>query len=195
MGVLIDIDFFEEFGNAKQLALIYNIFNMFKQGNAKLIKKERLSNNPILNNIVARYSKETATNYTQLDCKNILSEAEQYIMCSITDDYPIGYKIKVRKEYLGYIDYKTNKPEDRPKILIQSLKKCIGKFGKDAGKPWCYMFDGYSLGSGKVSTYSIFAKQFEKNSFAVDDVIYIDEWHRNNKGYFYIDKYKILPKI
>ena len=57
------------------------------------------------------------------------------------------------------------------------------------------MFDGYSLGSGKVSTYSIFAKQFEKNSFAVDDVIYIDEWHRNNKGYFYIDKYKILPKI
>ena len=195
MGVLIDIDFFEEFGNAKQLTLIYNIFNMFKQGNAKLIKKERLSNNPILNNIVARYSKETATNYTQLDCKNILSEAEQYIMCSITDDYPIGYKIKVRKEYLGYIDYKTNKPEDRPKILIQSLKKCIGKFGKDAGKPWCYMFDGYSLGSGKVSTYSIFAKQFEKNSFAVDDVIYIDEWHRNNKGYFYIDKYKILPKI
>lgn len=195
MGVLIDIDFFEEFGTAKQLVLIYNIFNMFKQGNAKLIKKEKLSNNPILNNIVIRYSKETATNYTQLNCKNILSEAEQYIMCSITDDYPIGYKIKVRKEYLGYIDYKTNKPEDRPKILIQSLKKCIGKFGKDAGKPWCYMLEGYSLGSGKVSTYSIFTKQFEKTPFAVDDVIYIDEWHRNNKGYFYIDKYKILPKI
>jgi DNA polymerase-3 subunit alpha len=195
MGVLIDIDFFEEFGTAKQLVLIYNIFNMFKQGNAKLIKKEKLSNNPILNNIVIRYSKETATNYTQLDCKNILSEAEQYIMCSITDDYPIGYKIKVRKEYLGYIDYKTNKPEDRPKILIQSLKKCIGKFGKDTGKPWCYMLEGYSLGSGKVSTYSIFTKQFEKTPFAVDDVIYIDEWHRNNKGYFYIDKYKILPKI
>ena len=98
MGVLIDIDFFEEFGNAKQLILIYNIFNMFKQGNAKLIKKERLSNNPILNNIVARYSKETATNYTQLDCKNILSEAEQYIMCSITDDYPIGYKTKLTSQ-------------------------------------------------------------------------------------------------
>ena len=73
-------------------------------------------------------------------------------------------------------------------------KNCISKFGKDVGKPWAVSIEGYSLGSGKKTNYTIYYNIYNKNPFNVDDVIYIDDWERNSKGYYYIKSYHLVDK-
>ena len=75
-----------------------------------------------------------------------------------------------------------------------SKKNFISKFGKDVGKPWAVSIEGYSLGSGKMSNYTIYYNVYSKTPFVVDDVIYIDSWSKNNKGYYYIDAYHLSDK-
>ena len=194
MEVLIKLDFFKEFGTALQLTKIWNWFIKLKKLTAKNFKKSTFENAGIVIPIIERHCKVTTTQYTQLDCYKILLEIEESVKIMITEDFPFSAKISSQKEYLGYIAYKTERKEDRPKILVMSKKSFISKFGKDVGKPWAVSIEGYSLGSGKISNYTIYYNVYSKIPFVVDDVIYIDSWSKNNKGYYYIDAYHLNDK-
>lgn len=194
MEILIKLDFFREFGLSTQLIKVWNWYIKLKKLKAKTFKISLFDGNDIAKSIFSRHSNTTATQYTKLDCRAILNEIEEYIKLTITDDYPFAYKIETQKEYLGYISYKTDRQEDRPKILIMDIKRHISKFGADAGKPWAVSIDGYSLGSGKRNNYTIYYNIYNKKPFVVDDVIYIDGWEKNKKGYFYINSYHMVDK-
>ena len=156
LEILIRLDFFKEFGNSNELLYIYENFQKFKNGDAKSFSKSKTNPESILYSILKRNSTETEKTFTKLNAMNIVREIEEYIKCQNLKDIPIRKKMETQKEYLGYINLVTEKPEDRPKIIVLEKRVLVAKTGKNAGKPWCVVIDGQSIGSGKKSSYTIY---------------------------------------
>lgn len=182
---LIKLDYFEEFGTCKELALIFKMFQFFKKGEAKTVSKDKIPNE-VLFNIVKRNANETAKQFNKLNCRNILNETEQYIKALNVGDVDLKVKIANQLELMGYIGIKTDKSEDRPKIVILGMKVMKQR---DAVEPWGVIIDAQSIGSGKRSSYTIPYKLYKKSQFKINDVIRIVDWYRNKRGYFYISNY------
>lgn len=191
LDILIKLDFFKEFGNSKLLTKLNNMFIFFKNGKAKSIKKNKLTEK-VIYDIVSRYSKESNTQFSNINTEKIMLEIEELISCQNIEDYDFKFKIEKQLQYLGYIGLCTGQKEDRPKIVINEIKNCISKFGKDVGTPWAVLISGQSIGSGKKSTYTIPYKVFSKNKFMINDVINIKDVKKNDKGYWYIYNYEKL---
>ena len=189
--ILIRLDYFREFGNSKELLVIYKNFLKFKKGEAKTIAINKISDDTILNGIVKRHSKSTEKQYKDLDNRGILNECEDYIKGQNIPDLPIKVKIEDEKEYLGYISMKTENPNDRPKLLVLSKRTMISKKGRNQGKPWCVVIDTYSIGSGIQSNFTILYNVYEQEPFNKGDIIYCDKWEKRN-GYFYMTKYHLV---
>lgn len=182
---LIKLDYFEEFGTCKELALIFKMFQFFKKGEAKTVSKDKIPNE-VLFNIVKRNANETAKQFNKLNCRNILNETEQYIKALNVGDVDLKVKIANQLELMGYIGIKTDKSEDRPKIVILDMKVMKQR---DAVEPWGIIIDAQSIGSGKRSSYTVPYKLYKKSQFKINDVIRIVDWYRNKRGYFYISNY------
>lgn len=60
--ILVKIDYFSEYGNAKELLRMVEMFTFFKSGTMKKISKEKL--NPQMEEIVSKYATDTAKNGT-----------------------------------------------------------------------------------------------------------------------------------
>lgn len=189
LEILIRLDFFKEFGNSNELLYIYENFQKFKNGDAKSFSKSKTNPESILYSILKRNSTETEKTFTKLNAMNIVREIEEYIKCQNLKDIPIRKKMETQKEYLGYINLVTEKPEDRPKIIVLEKRVLIAKTGKNAGKPWCVVIDGQSIGSGKKSSYTIYYNNYIYNKFEEFDVIRIKNWYKKN-DYYYIDEYE-----
>lgn len=189
--ILIRLDYFREFGNSKELLVIYKNFLKFKKGEAKTMAINKISDDTILNGIVKRHSKSTEKQYKDLDNRGILNECEDYIKGQNIPDLPIKVKIEDEKEYLGYISMKTENPNDRPKLLVLSKRTMISKKGRNQGKPWCVVIDTYSIGSGIQSNFTILYNVYEQEPFNKGDIIYCDKWEKRN-GYFYMTKYHLV---
>ena len=189
--ILIRLDYFREFGNSKELLVIYKNFLKFKKGEAKTMAINKISDDTILNGIVKRHSKSTEKQYKDLDNRGILNECEDYIKGQNIPDLPIKVKIEDEKEYLGYISMKTENPNDRPKLLILSKRTMISKKGRNQGKPWCVVIDTYSIGSGIQSNFTILYNVYEQEPFNKGDIVYCDKWEKRN-GYFYMTKYHLV---
>lgn len=188
LEILIRLDFFKEFGNSNELLYIYENFQKFKNGDAKSFSKSKTKPESTLYSILKRNSTETEKTFTKLNTMNIVREIEEYIKCQNLKDIPIRKKMETQKEYLGYINLVTEKPEDRPKIIVLEKRVLVAKTGKNAGKPWCVVIDGQSIGSGKKTSYTIYYKNYLYNQFEEFDIIKIKKWSSKN-GYYYIDEY------
>lgn len=185
---LIKLDYFEEFGTCKELATIFKQFQFFKKGEAKTIAKSKIPDE-ITMSIIKRNANETEKQFNKLNCHNILNEIEQYIMAMNLGDVDIKTKIANQLEYMGYIGLKTNKVEDRPKIVILDMKVMKQR---DAVEPWGVIIDAQSIGSGKRSSYTVPYKLYKQARFNKTDVIKIRDWYKNKRGYFYITDYEFI---
>lgn len=185
---LIKLDYFEEFGTCKELATIFKQFQFFKKGEAKTIAKSKIPDE-ITMSIIKRNANETEKQFNKLNCHNILNEIEQYIMTMNLGDVDIKTKIANQLEYMGYIGIKTNKPEDRPKIVILDMKVMKQR---EAVEPWGVIIDAQSIGSGKRSSYTVPYKLYKQARFKKTDVIKIRDWYKNKRGYFYITDYEFI---
>lgn len=185
---LIKLDYFEEFGTCKELATIFKQFQFFKKGEAKTIAKSKIPDE-ITMSIIKRNANETEKQFNKLNCHNILNEIEQYIMTMNLGDVDIKTKIANQLEYMGYIGIKTNKPEDRPKIVILDMKVMKQR---EAVEPWGVIIDAQSIGSGKRSSYTVPYKLYKQARFNKTDVIKIRDWYKNKRGYFYITDYEFI---
>lgn len=185
---LIKLDYFEEFGTCKELATIFKQFQFFKKGEAKTIAKSKIPDE-ITMSIIKRNANETEKQFNKLNCHNILNEIEQYIMSMNLGDADIKTKIANQLEYMGYIGIKTDKPEDRPKIVILDMKVMKQR---DAVEPWGVVIDAQSIGSGKRSLYTVPYKLYKQARFNKTDVIKIRDWYKNKRGYFYITDYEFI---
>lgn len=192
MKSLIQLDFFDCFGNAKELLRIYNMFNdFFKKGEASSISKDKVEGNAIIKAIIERHSigvtkaGKPAKNYSQLDCRAVVQECEEYLLSLGIPDFSIKDKIEFHNEYFGYIGIVTNKPEDRPRLIVTNVRP----LEKD-GTVWGYGVTAQSLGSGKKSDYTIYARGMT-DEIKKNDVILVRKVEKNLRGYWIIKSYRI----
>lgn len=193
LDILIKLDFFSDFGNQRELFAINDIFEMFKKGEAKQIKKDRIDGTQF-EEIVKRYANgktkkgEEAKSYTLLDVMAIIRECEAKLKTLGVNDLSIPLKAKNFKDIMGYAGYVSGKETDRNKLLITGVYPVRRK--KD-NEVFGYSVLTQSIGSGKESRMTVFKRKFDKDPIREDDIIVCKRWERDGK-YFQLLDYEHL---
>lgn len=193
LDILIKIDFFSDFGNQRELFQIVSLFDLFKKGEAKQLKKERAAALGI-EDIVAKYANGTtksgkeSKSYTLLFPMTILRECEQRILSLGMEDLGVLMKSRNFKDIMGYAGYISGKEEDRNKLYIKEVypvrrKKDNVIFG--------YSLVTQSIGSGKESHMTVFKKAYDADPVKPDDILVCKSWERDGK-YFRMLRYDHL---
>lgn len=193
LDILIKIDFFSDFGNQRELFAINDIFEMFKKGTAKQIKKDRVDGTQF-EEIVKRYANgktkkgEEAKSYTLLNVMAIVRECEAQLKTLGVNDLSIPLKAKNFKNIMGYAGYISGKESDRNKLFISGVYPVRRK--KD-NEIFGYSILTQSIGSGKESRMTVFKRKFDKDPIREDDIIVCKRWERDGK-YFQLLDYEHL---
>lgn len=193
LDILIKIDFFSDFGNQRELFQTVSLFDLFKKGEAKQLKKERAAALGI-EDIVAKYSNGTtksgkaSKSYTLLFPMTILLECEQRILSLGMEDLSVLLKSRNFKDIMGYAGYISGKEEDRNKLYIKEVypvrrKRDNAVFG--------YSLVTQSIGSGKESRMTVFKKAYDADPVKPDDILVCKSWARDGK-YFQMLRYEHL---
>lgn len=174
IDVLIKIDFFSMFGNQRELLRIHDIFEFFKRGDAKQIKKDSLSGTKI-EEMVKKYSTgktkkgEESKNYTLIDVNKIMIECENEIKSANIQDLSNALKVKNFSEIMGYCGYISGEEKDRKKLYVKDVKPLKRK--KD-GVQFGYSVVTQSIGSGKESRMTVLNSLYKNDPIQKDDIIY-----------------------
>lgn len=191
LEILIKIDFFSDFGNQRELLAIYEMFNFFKCGAAKQIKKT-LINGTMYEDIVKKYSTgktksgADGANYVINDIHNIMIEIEQQILLLNVDDLSLVVRAQNFADAMGYAGYQTGRDADRAILYIRDVFELHRK--KD-NKLFGYNVLTQSLGSGKESSMTVFKGLFDKDPIKKGEFIKCVLWNRDGK-YFRLTKYE-----
>ena len=191
LDLLIKIDYFMQFGNCVEILRIAEMFDFFKNGTAKSIKKDKIKSE-VLENIISEHATDKkkdgseSKSYTITDMHGLLVACEDYIKSQNIPD--LNYKLKCanQQEILGYIDLTTNREEDRRKLLVT---KVVPLNNKDTGIPWGYALFTKSVGSGKTSRLTLKSKLFDSKPIRNMDIIYANRIDKNQSGYWYLWDY------
>lgn len=189
--ILVRIDYFSEYGNAKELLKMVQLFAFFKNGSMKKILKEKLT--PEMQAIVAQYATDVSKNgalaksYTFTDMPGFLLHLERMVREMSIQDFDLRSKMNDQLECLGYIDLTTNKKEDLRKLIILDVFPLKSK--RD-GSIWGYALQVRSIGSGKHNRWTVRSRYFDKKPVKKLDVIEVPKsgWHEE-RGYLYLDCY------
>lgn len=190
---LILIDYFEQFGNQRELLRIAELWDMFKQGEIKSIKRSAIDGNPTLRNIIQRYTTSTrkdgkdAASYTfhsEEDVMKCLYDCEKAVFAVGMQDLDMRVKIQNCVDILGYCDIRTGKEEDRRRLLVTEVFPL-----KTNGALWAYRLATKSLGSGKTARVTVKADLYNRRPINEGDIIYAAELYKNKAGYWYISDY------
>lgn len=191
---LIKIDYFMRFGNCSELLRINEVFDFFKQGTARSVKKDSLHEKN-LENIIAEHATDRkkdgseAKAYTITDMHGLLLSCEAYIKEQCLPDLPIKTKMANQLEILGYIDLTTGREEDRRKLVLTDV---VPLKGKETGETWGYALFTKSIGSGKCGRLTLKSGLYKKDPLKKLDVICADRIAKNKSGYWYLLEYRRL---
>ena len=193
LEVLVWLDFFSEYGNQRELFRIIDMFNKFKKGDAKKIKRDEVDGTQ-LEPIVRKHSTwtkksgEEAKSYTLRDVMAILREIEDAVKTVGMSDLSVAIKVRNFYDVMGYIGYVSGKEEDRKKLYIHNIHPLKRK--KD-GVQFGYTFVTQSIGSGIESRFTVKNAVFEKAPVKAGDMIVCNRWHRDG-AYFHMTAYDRL---
>ena len=196
LDMLIKIDFFEEFGNCRELLRIRDMFDYFKGGDMKSIKKSNI-NDDALRNIISKYASSKkkdgseAVSFTFADKDSLeqcMKECEIMIKSLHLPDLDMKVKIQNSIDILGYVNVVTGKEEDRRRLLITD---CMPLTDKKTGSIWSYRLSTRSLGSGKTSRVSVSSERYNQTPIKVGNIVYAKQVGQNRSGYWYIYDYEI----
>ena len=191
---LINIGYFEPFGNIPALTRILNLFDFFKQGKAKTVKKEKVVGT-LLEPLIRPYATDVNAKGTELksftivDMDGLLGACEQYILSLNLNDLNLKAKMQNQLEVLGYVELTTNKEEDRRKLLVTDL---VPLTAKNSTNPWAYAVFTKSVGSGKAARLTLRSKIFDRKPFRSGDIIYAQSIAKEKSGYWYLYEYSIV---
>jgi DNA polymerase III alpha subunit len=192
--ILIQLGFFNEFGPGRKLWQIFAVCQFLKFGAAKKISKEKLDTGQFLYPIVERNAKGVNDKGVELkgfqitDMESILNEAEESIMASECEDFSFQEMIKAQQHYLGFISMNTGKEEDRRYVYVKAVRPA---FAKKTGRQFGTHVITRSIGSGKESLLTIMSRDW-KDEVVAGDILYLDHWTRTDRGYFNLDKYRVV---
>lgn len=193
LDILIKIDFFAQFGNQRELFKIVEMFELFKKGSAKKIRKDAIDGT-WLEKIVCKSangktkSGDDAKSYTITDMDEILHDIEFYIKGSHVNDLSVFMKAKNFIDIMGYAGYTSGKEEDRNKLLITGVFPVRRK--KD-NEVFGYSVLTQSIGSGIESRMTVFKRRFDQDPIKKGDIIVCRRWERD-KIYFRMLDYEHL---
>lgn len=193
LEILIQLDYFSDFGNQRELLRIVDLFNTFKKGEAKQIKKSLVDGTP-LETIVQKYavgvtkSGGEAKSYTLLDVMAILREAETYVKGMNMEDLSDLIKVKNFYDVMGYVGYVSGKEIDRRKLYVTKITPLNRKTD---GKQFGYSVFTKSIGSGVESRFTLFNNVFKNEPISEGDIIYCRGFEKDN-GYFKLTAYEKL---
>jgi DNA polymerase-3 subunit alpha len=189
LGILIELNYFEEFGKTQKLLRIIDLYN--KYGGKKQIKKDKCD---IPEEIISKYATQTAAMYKLTDVDGMLQE----LIADIPDvDMPLRMRLQSEQEYLGYISLTIPNNRNLAVILDADFKY--------SPKVKCYM-----LATGKQITAKIAKKTYTKNPFQNGDVLSIAteqrvKWRKDGNGEWvqdatlgnetWIDRYTIVENF
>ncbi len=187
LEILIQLDFFSDFGNQRELLRIKDLFyETFKRGQLKQIKKALVDGTPLesafkKNSVGITKNGGEAKSYTVMDITSAMREANDAVMAIGMSDLSDIVKVRNFKDAMGYIGYVSGKKEDIPKLYVLEAYSNTTKKGR------VYQtIVTKSIGSGKESRFYIWGKN--KEPVAKDDIIYCDSYSKNN-GYYSLDAY------
>lgn len=178
LDLLIKIDFFSEFGNQRELLRMVDLYNLFKKGEAKQIRKTQVDGTP-LEPIIQKYavgvtkSGGVAKSYTLLDVKAILLEVEKAVLSAGMSDLSELMKIQNCKEIMGYLGYITGRPQDRRKLFVMEVKPL---FRKSDQQQFGYSVYTKSIGSGRESRFTLMSGLYKRDPVRANDIIYCDSY-------------------
>lgn len=171
LNILIDLDFFSEFGNVNYLRHIYNIFDKF--GKVKQVKKDSLKDLGIDENVVRGCAgKETEKMFMQINARSLIEALTKDIH---EPDRKLSERISTQVEHLGYIDI-MDKQYDRMAVVVSLDTKYSPKLKM------------YSLKNGRTMDCKIQKKMFNRNKLSKGDIVvvigtnYKPKSKKNDKG-------------
>lgn len=193
---LILIDYFNKFGNQREVSRIADLWEFFKQGNCKTIKKDLITSDDI-REIITRHTTSVrkdgseAASYTFPSKEaviNCLRECEELVKSYELNDIDLKVRIKNSVDILGYADVVTGKENDRRRLMVTDI---VPLKEKQSGKVWAYRFTTKSIGSGKKARLSVKTDQFEANPIKDGDIVYANDLYKNKSGFWYLTRYTI----
>lgn len=188
---LIDIGYFQNFGNENELHALIDFWDFLKQGKAKIIKKESALS-PIVRTIlekncldIKKDGSEPSSYRVDGKVMQCLYDYEQHIKEHPISPPTMGERIKKSIEILGYADVATGKEMDRKRLLITDITPISGT----NGGIWAYRVGTRSLGTGKNARVTLKADLYDKKNIFVGDIIYATDFMKNKSGYWYLLSY------
>lgn len=201
LEILIKLDFFREFGNARLLLRYVDVFDKFLSSGTTHMYIQSVGKDTYtgtMKGIIERHSTETDTRYKLTDIHGIFKEIDGLLQSANIKDFPLKDKILDQQEYLGYVSIKTGREEDRPKLFVLSMTAFKAKKGKSAGKIWARSFKTHSIGRGKSGEWMILEDDYQNGyEFNVGDIIEfnpsqmkVKEW--GDKKQYWIKDYNLV---
>lgn len=193
---LILIDYFSQFGNQKELCRIADIWDFFKQGSAKSIKRTSVEDDR-LREVIERYSTwktksgADAASYTFVSPESTMQcikDCETIIKSLHMDEIDMRVRMQNSIDILGYCDIRTGKEEDRRRLMITDVTPIKSQ---QSGDIWSYRVSTKSLGSGKTARLTVRVSDYDQHPINVGDLIYAHDVFLNKKGYWYLTSYTI----
>lgn len=192
---LILIDYFSCFGNQRELILISKVWDFFKQGNAKTIRKSSASSDD-LRIIIEKYTTSKTksgadaamyTFHSREDVFNCMYECERYLKERGLPDIDMKTRVQNSVDILGYCDVQTNQERDRRRLIVTDVTPLKTQ---DKGSVWAYRVSTKSLGTGKAARLTVRAREFKAMPIDPGDIIYATDVFQNDKGYWYLTGYR-----
>lgn len=181
LNILIRLDFFQEIdGNAKRLLRITKLYD--ELSDRTQFMKEKLDSDMF--EIVKAHSRETAKKFVDCDMPAIKQECFKRLSNADIPDFSIKEKIADQREFLGYVDIRTGKPEDVRKVLVTGV---FPLKSQRTGNVWAYAFNAVSVGTGKANHWTCKRMVYKTCEFREGDIIYIDKYHKEREQYWHVD--------
>lgn len=194
IDTLIHIDFFDSFGNQRELENIVSVYDRF--ADRKKLKVDEVEGSRYEEIIRAHSSNLTksgkpAAQYTIEDNMAIIRDCEDRIKSLNLPDFSLIAKVKYFADVMGYSGYTTGRDEDMKKLYI---KEVMPLKRKSDGRQFGYSVITQSIGSGKEARFTLFNREFDRLPVTKGDIIRLIDWSRDKGMYFTLRTYTILSE-
>lgn len=194
IDTLIHIDFFDSFGNQRELENIVSVYDRFadrKKLKADEVEGSRYEEIIRTHSTNLTKSGKPAAQYTIEDNMAIIRDCEDRIKSLNLPDFSLIAKVKYFADVMGYSGYTTGRDEDMKKLYI---KEVMPLKRKSDGRQFGYSVITQSIGSGKEARFTLFNREFDRLPVTKGDIIRLIDWSRDKGMYFTLRTYTILSE-
>ena len=168
--ILIDLDFFSEFGETNSLIFQYKILNIFFDKTKRQFKKQFSKDKLEAMNIPLDYirpfaGKETPKMFTQVDALQFLRFLSTKVKVK---PRTLAEKVNAQQKRLGYIDVKDDRYKNHFVILEVDTR-------------YSPKVKAYSLRSGEVLTYKINKRIYSRNKLTEGTIVLVNKKETKNR--------------